>query len=135
MKNLYLLFISLFYISFSSCDTDTDAATPNFTNGNPDEVEIRIDNQSPFVMKNVEVNTGSNANTYDFVGGYGSSSFQSFFYAYPTVSLSFVVGEKQFDYADSNYVHQNKLSAAQYNLLVYDIDTIRLTFSFRLEKQ
>ena len=131
MKNFCLLFIVPFCLSFYSCDSEVES--PSFTDNTIEEVEIRIDNQSLFIMENIIVNTGSNENTYPWVGSYGSSSFQHFFYSYATVSLSFLVGQKQFEHLDSNYVG-NKLSAGQYNLAVYDIDTLLLTFSFRLSK-
>jgi hypothetical protein len=109
-------------------------AQPNFVDQNQDEVEIRIANESAFILKNIRLNTSSNEWTYGTTFKGAKTSYRRFDYAYPFFELYFEVNGKPFFYQPNSYNGYKKVSGGKYNALIYDVDTISLTFAFRLEE-
>src|SRR5690554_1743481 len=132
MKKLNSIYLLLFITAFYACEDDL--SQPTYTSSNPDKVEIRIVNQNNYLLKNLTLNTGSNEKTYRDIFPNHKSAYQSFYYAYPTFSLSFEINSKGFEYLDSNQTKYNKVDAGKYDAFIYDIDTILKTFTFRLEE-
>lgn len=128
----FTLFIFLLCTLITSCDDEL--VQPTFVDQNPDDVEIRISNQSEFNLEQVTINTSSNEWNYSSVRKSSMSSYRKFDYAYPYFSLAFKVGNKLFAYQPTSYSGYNKISGGKYNALIYDVDTVGLTFAFRLEE-
>lgn len=131
-KPLFSLFIFIFCALASACDDEL--VQPNFVDQNPDEVEIRISNQSEFDFNQVSINTSSNEWNFGSVHKKGKSTYRKFDHAYPYFSLSFKVENKLFAYQPTSYSGYNKIPGGKYDALIYDVDTIGLTFAFRLEE-
>lgn len=130
MRIVFYIICSLWV--FTSCSDEMDQ--PNFVDQNPDDVEIRVSNESQFSLDNVTVNTSSNEWNFGFVRKNNKSSYRSFQYAYPFFSLSFQVNGKQFSYHPISYSGYEKIKEGKYDALIYDVDTIGLTFAFRLSE-
>lgn len=133
MKRIsFSLFVFLILTLTTACDDEL--AQPTFVDQNPDDVEIRISNQSEFDFNQVSINTSSNEWNFGLVRKNGKSSYRTFDYAYPYFSLSFEVGDKLFSYQPTSYSGYSKIPGRKYDALIYDVDTIGLTFAFRLEE-
>lgn len=130
-RTILIAFILLIWTLTSACDEEL--AQPNFVNQNQDEVEIRIANESNFILENIRLNTSSNEWAYGSIFKGGKTSYRKFSYAYPFFELYFEIDDKTFFYQPNNYNGYNKVSGGKYSALIYDVDTISLTFAFRLE--
>ncbi len=126
------IIVFLLWAFTSACDDEL--AQPSFVDQNPDDVEIRISNESEFNFEQVTINTSSNEWNFSSVRKNNKSSYRKFTYAYPYFSLSFEVRGKFFSYQPLSYSGYNKIPGGKYDALIYDVDTIGLTFAFRLEE-
>jgi len=129
-----LAYIFIFFIALLTLACDEELAQPNFVDQNPDDVEIRISNESNFQLDHIRLNTSSNEWSYGSVFKGGKSSFRKYRFSYPFFELYFEVNGKVFFYEPQSYSGYNKIDGGKYEALIYDIDTIALTFAFRLEE-
>lgn len=130
MKKLIApLIIALFCFA---CDEEVQQG-PNFTDSNPNDVEIRIDNQSNYWMDSIYLNTSGGEEYYGSLRFNRQSEYENFSKAYRIFHLRFYVNSKRFEIIPTDYVGEEKVPFGKYTLEISTVDTLNKTFSFVLK--
>ena len=116
-----------------SCDDDNNFGN-TFVGNELDEVELRIHNETVFTMNEVTIRSGGEEFNYGKVIAKTKSSVKKFEKVYPFFDLKFNIGDKNFEYIPQSFDGYHPVENARYDVKIYDVDTVKLTFSFRLEE-
>lgn len=126
-------FIILISLLLLSCDNDNNFGN-TFVSSELDEVELRIHNETVFTMNEVTIRSGGEEFNYGKVLAKTKSSVKKFEKVYPFFDLKFNIGDKNFEYIPQSFDGYHPVENARYDVKIYDVDTVKLTFSFRLEE-
>ncbi len=125
--------IALFGLLLISCDEEPNQG-PNFVDPNPDDVEIRINNEARTTLDSIYLNTSGGEQDYSVLLWTRKSSYKSFEFAYQIFHLRFKAYDKKFEYRPQDYSGESKVDAGKYTLSIKDLDSNNLTFTYRLER-
>jgi hypothetical protein len=129
-----ILLISITVLSLlSSCSEDLGG--PTFSDANPDDLEIRVGNNSSYTLEEVEINTTSGKYNYGRVLQSTKSNYWPFSFSYPYFEVSFKVDNKEFYYQPKDYAGVDQVDNGKYSALIYEVDTAKRTFTFRLQPE
>ena len=104
----------------------------SFVDPNPNDVEIRVDNLTGYLLKNFRLNSFALERDLGQIGPATVSNYFSFPHAFSYVGLNFDVNKVNFDYSPTEYQTDERLEGDRYEILIIDLDTIKQTFTFQL---
>lgn len=125
----YLLGVTFLFF-FVSCDEELD--TPQYTDPNPNDVELRIYNKSNFHLDSVFVKSGNRSLLFNSVVRKRTSNFKSVVSAYDEMEIRFKIEERKFLHQPN--VFDTKLESGRYELELDQIDSTSLSFTFLLRE-
>jgi len=116
----------------SACSAEPDNGS-NFTDPNPDDIEVRVRNQTSQVINDIELSNFSNTLNYGMLSSNSSSNYKSFQFMYSYVGISFSVDGHDFSYEPTSFEKKELSKDFRYQLSILSLDTLDRSFRFRLE--
>lgn len=125
--------IILFFFALFSCDEELDPPI-NFVDGNPNDVEIAVKNESSFRLDSFYINTSGGENLYKNISRNRTSDYKTYLFSYSYFYIRFKADGKEFIHQPIDYVGEQRIENGRYQLKIRGVDTSSLSFSFQLEK-
>jgi hypothetical protein len=132
MKNQLFLFCILSLLLIS-CDDEVPQG-PNFTDPNPNDTEIQVENKSNFALDSFYLNTSGGSQLFGRVDQRKTTNLKSFLFSYPEMEIRFQINGKNFLHIPVDYSNMTKVESGKYELEINSIDTNKLSFTFLLEE-
>jgi hypothetical protein len=96
-----------------------------------DEIEIRISNETPFILEDFQLNAFSKEGFYGSLFPAEQSEYANYPYAYSFIGLNFNINGIEFNYQPSGFETDDRLAFGQYEVVIKEVDTTHLTFRFQ----
>ncbi len=125
-------FSPLFFLLLCSC-SDESTIGPTFTDTNPVDVELRIKNESGFVLNNIKITNRNLVKNYGNILKNKESDYKSFSKADTYFGVQFIVSNYLFEYVPDKT--DDLMKEGFYSISIYRVDTARQTFTFLLEEE
>jgi hypothetical protein len=125
-------FSPLFFFLLFSC-SDESTIGPTFTDTNPEDVELRIKNESGFVLNNIKITNRSLSKNYGNLLKNKDTEYKSFSKADTYFGVEFIVSNYLFEYIPDKT--DDFMKEGFYSISIYRVDTARQTFTFLLEEE
>ena len=132
MKKLAYLFTLM---SLMAC-SESDDEDRNFVDPNPDDIEIRVHNNTNLFIDDVVINAFSDEVEYGSVSARNESIYRSFPFAYSYLGVRFTAEGKVFEYTPTSQEvdSDEELEGDRYEISISNVDTLHRTFRFSLER-
>jgi len=131
MKYIAFAFFSIALLV--SCDEEIETK-PNYTDINPNDVEIAVKNETSFQLDSFNINTSGGNQYYNSISVGSTSAFKTYRFSYDYFYIRFKVNEIVFLRQPIDYIGEEKIQNGQYRLKIRDIDTAQATFTYVLDQ-
>lgn len=96
-----------------------------------DDIEIRISNETPFIIEDFQLNAFSKESSYGTLFPAEQSDYANYPYAYSFVGLHFNIRGIEFNYQPTGFDTDDRLAFGKYEVVIKEVDTNHLTFRFQ----
>lgn len=125
-------FSPLLFLLLIAC-SDESTINPTFTDTNPEDVELRIKNQSGFVLNNIKITNRNISKDYGNLLKNKDTEYKSFSKADSYFGVEFIVSNYLFEYIPDKT--DELMNEGFYSISIYNVDTSLQTFTFLLEEE
>ena len=125
-------FSPLLFLLLLAC-SDESTINPTFTDTNPEDVELRIKNQSGFVLNNIKITNRNLSKNYGNLLKNKDTEYKSFSKADTYFGVEFIVSNYLFEYIPDKT--DEFMDEGFYSISIYNVDTSLQTFTFLLEEE
>ena len=125
-------FSPLLFLLLIAC-SDESTINPTFIDTNPEDVELRIKNQSGFVLNNIKITNRNISKDYGNLLKNKDTEYKSFSKADSYFGVEFIVSNYLFEYIPDKT--DELMNEGFYSISIYNVDTSLQTFTFLLEEE
>ena len=125
-------FSPLLFLLLIAC-SDESTINPTFTDTNPEDVELRIKNQSGFVLNNIKITNRNISKDYGNLLKNKDTEYKSFSKADSYFGVEFILSNYLFEYTPDKT--DELMNEGFYSISIYNVDTSLQTFTFLLEEE